>query len=196
MSTEASMLGGQHLGHGNVVSRWSYVAFLVIVAGLSACRQARPQNGAVGSTAAAIQTSSPGVDVSDAALIGAVRRDVDGKTYPVTATRQDQQPVPCSQVDVDLDPNMPHNPELAKCPRVGASHMRMETVTYTETRRCGALPEPGPGWQVVSLGKNRWRLTYAGSAWELEEQSEEPGSKAAASPGVTSSFRITALQQC
>lgn len=46
-------------------------------------------------------------------IIQAVRRSVEGRTNLVTENQQESTLHTCSQIDVDLDPYMPHNPKLA-----------------------------------------------------------------------------------
>jgi hypothetical protein len=133
---------------------------------------------------------------SDVDLIQAVRRSVEGKTYEVTSTRQEEQRHVCSEFDVKLDPFMPRNPELAKCPRAGATYPIWTSVTVRETRKCELLPPPESGWHVQGIGEDRWRVTQAGSTWDVQRLRGE-----AAKPGdhveVSSfSLRIDAHQKC
>src|SRR5262245_12509935 len=94
------------------------------------CRSV-PSNGGHNSSSEPI-TSEPSRDD----LIQAVRNDVNGKTYYRTSnkpvTRYERRPHSCSQFDVDRDPYMPRNPELARCPRVGATYWVNETITETQ----------------------------------------------------------------
>lgn len=100
-------------------------------------------------------------------IIEAVRRGVNGKKYEETVYRQEQVTHTCTQQDVDLDPRMPNNPELAKCPRVGATYTRWERVPKTETRECPQLPTSG--WNVRKVREDHWRVSRGGSIWDVEK---------------------------
>lgn len=129
-------------------------------------------------------------------IIQAIRRSVDGKTYSVTTEHQESQLHTCSQFDVDLDPYMPHNPELARCPSVGASYTTWETVTERETRSCQPLPDPEYGWYVEEVGQNRWKVSLSGSEWSVEKLD---GASASAGDYIKVSgfsFAIQAYQDC
>jgi hypothetical protein len=102
-------------------------------------------------------------------VIQAVRRSVNGKTYSVPSSQQEQVSHTCSQIDVDFDPYMPNNPELAKCPYVGATYMTWETVNQSETRTCEALPDSDAGWYVEEISDNKWRVSLYASMWEVEK---------------------------
>ncbi len=102
-------------------------------------------------------------------IIQAVRRSVEGNTYTVTSSRQERIIRTCSQIDVDFDPYMPGNPELAKCPRVGATYKEWETVYDSETRTCESLPNVDAGWYVEEIGDNKWRVSLSGSVWDVEK---------------------------
>ena len=106
-------------------------------------------------------------------IIEAVRRSVNGKTYSVSvpSSRQESVEHTCSQMDVDLDPYMPHNPELARCPKVGATYKTWITVdeSETQTRTCEPLPEQDAGWHVEEAGDNKWRVSINGSTWDVEK---------------------------
>jgi len=104
-------------------------------------------------------------------IIEAVRHSVEGKTHVVTAQRQEPQVHRCDQNDVDRDPYMPHNPELAKCPSVGATYTTWQTVTEHQTQRCEPLPGPEYGWHVQELGDDKWRVSLGGSSWDVQKLS-------------------------
>jgi len=129
-------------------------------------------------------------------IIQAIRRSVDGKTYSVTTEHQESQLHTCSQFDVDLDPYMPHNPELAKCPSVGATYTTWETVTGREAPSCQPLPDPEYGWYIEEVGQNRWRVSLSGSEWSVEKLD---GASANAGDYIKVSgfsFAIQAYQDC
>jgi hypothetical protein len=127
-------------------------------------------------------------------IIEAVRRSVDGKKYEETVYRREQVTRICSQQDVDLDPYMPRNPELAKCPRAGARYTTWENVPRRETRECASLPGTESGWNVQEVARNRWRVSLGGSVWDVENKEG-----AAVEQGVKVStflFAITPHQKC
>lgn len=129
-------------------------------------------------------------------IIQAVRRSVEGKTYLVTENQQESTLHTCSQIDVDLDPYMPHNPELAKCPYVGATYTTWETVTEHQTRNCESLPDPEYGWYVKEIGKDKWQVSLSGREWNVEKLD---GASASAGEYIKVSgftFAIQAYQDC
>jgi hypothetical protein len=135
-------------------------------------------------------------DPSREDIIQAVRRSVQGKTYVVRTAEQEARTHICSQYDVDLDPYMPRNPELAKCPRVGATYTTWEPVSKQETRTCDALPSPEYGWYVEEINNNRWRVSHSGSVWDVEKRD---GGSASVGEFVTVSgfsFLIKPHQDC
>jgi hypothetical protein len=79
----------------------------------------------------------------------------------------------CSQLDVDRDPYMPQNPELAKCPRVGAVRetrlWKAGESTHASKLPC-PVPAAGPGWDVRTSGDD-WEITYGGRRWKLRKAS-------------------------
>lgn len=169
--------------HMHLIQRFLIVFITVVV--LTAC-------GSKDSPSIPTITSDP----TRTDIIEAVRDSVNGKTYTATIFRDEAVFHTCSQMDVDMDPYMPHNPELAKCPSVGATYTTWETYTEYETRTCEALPGPEYGWYVEELGDDKWRVTYSGSVWDVEKL--EGG---AASMGDTVHvsgfvFKITAYQDC
>ena len=109
----------------------------------------------------------------------------------------------CSQFDVDLDPYAKRNPELAKCPRVGATYWVNETIQVKESHSCGSLPGPDAGWQVQEIGSDKWRVSISGSAWDLTKlEGESKGQKIDAKivqvhiRGSQYAFIIAAHQEC
>jgi hypothetical protein len=133
-----------------------------------------PSNGDHKSSSEPITT-----EPSQADLVQAVRNSVNGKTYSRTSTaskpvmRYERRAHFCSQLDVDRDPYMPRNPELAKCPRVGHTYWTNEPVTetepqtVTETLRCPTLPGPEFGWSVVQVSDDTWQVSVSGSTWDV-----------------------------
>jgi hypothetical protein len=140
-------------------------------------------------------------------LIEAVRNSVAGKTYTTSAhvarsvagtTRESRT---CTQYDVDADPNAKNNPELARCPRVGATYWVVvpttvaETTDVPETRNCESLPGPQYGWTVEPTGNDTWRVSYGGKSWNVEKKSFN----AQSAPGMNSKryeFAVTTDQPC
>lgn len=103
-------------------------------------------------------------------IIQAVRRSVEGKTYTAASSRQESIVRTCDQMDVDFDPYMPGNPELAKCPYVGATYTEWETVYENEILTCEPLPDvEDAGWYLEEISDNRWRVSLFGSVWEVEK---------------------------
>ncbi len=101
-------------------------------------------------------------------VIEAVRRGVAGKTYSETVYEQVEDSWRCSQIDVDLDPYMPRNPELAKCSHVGDTYTVWESVASEELRSCPAAPDAeDPGWYVQALADDQWRVSHGSSRWTV-----------------------------
>lgn len=121
-------------------------------------------------------------------IIQAVRRSVNGKTYQDTETQQEARWHTCSQIDVDRDPYMPHNPELARCPYEGARYTTYETVTDRVTRKCKSLPDAQFGWHVEKTSDNHWRVTQSGKEWRVRKL--EGGSANVGDTVRVSSFRF------
>jgi len=135
-------------------------------------------------------------DPSREDIIQAVRRSVEGKTYTVMTVRQESRLHTCSQYDVDFDPYMPRNPELAKCPYVGATYTTWESVTEPETRTCDSLPGPEYGWRVEELGNDRWRVSQSGSVWDVEKLDGSSASVGEVVRVSSFSFAIKPHQDC
>jgi hypothetical protein len=130
-------------------------------------------------------------------LIKAVQNHVASKTYEKTTHKVEQRPRRCSQIDVDLDPHAKRNPELAKCPYVGATYFVSETVPVRRRYECKRPPDHG--WSVQKIGSEKWRVSNSGSTWDLTKISSKSvdvdviyihvrGSKSA--------FKIAAHQEC
>lgn len=98
-------------------------------------------------------------------LINAVRYSVESKTTVQKSPQRRGVQHSCTQYDVDLDPNAKRNPELARCPRVGAIYETFDTVYVDQAVRCVSLPAPSPAWNVSQLRPDSWRVTYGGSSW-------------------------------
>ena len=127
-------------------------------------------------------------------IIQAVRRSVEGKTYTENVSQQEPTTRMCSEMDVETDPYMPRNPELAKCPRVGAPYTTWQTVTKPEVRECKSLPGPESGWNVQALPPDRWRVSRGASVWDVEKTSGRRVEKAVTVSSFT--FAITPHQNC
>jgi hypothetical protein len=151
----------------------SILACIVTIALVTGCGNAT-NNGNHKSSSEPITT-----EPSQADLIQAVRNSVNGKTYSRTSTanrpvtRYERRPHTCTQFDVDRDPYMPRNPELARCPRAGHTYWTDEPVTetesqkVTETLQCPTLPGAEFGWSVVPAGDDTWRVSVNGSTWDV-----------------------------
>lgn len=134
-----------------------------------------------------------GPDKAD--LIRAVQGHLGAKTYTEYVVRRVAKRRYCSQYDVDRDPYMPRNPELAKCPRIGASYTVYQDERVPEERNC---PEPSGGsaaWSVTDLGNDHWRVATGGSSWVVRLIS---GQKSSVGSTTASDFRyqISANQGC
>lgn len=129
-------------------------------------------------------------------LIQAVRNHVNGKTYNKTVTTYENRAHTCTQYDVDTDPYMPRNPELAKCPYVGKTYWRQETVTATQTQNCPSLPDDESSWSVTSVGNETWRVAFAGSVWDVHKVDGRAVSGEDAVRVSTFAFTIKAHQDC
>jgi hypothetical protein len=132
-------------------------------------------------------------------LIRAVINHVSGKTYSKTTYKYLQKTRTCSQIDVDLDPYAKRNPELAKCPHVGATYWVSERIPVQKRYRCMTPPPPDHGWSVQKISSNKWRVSNSGATWDLTKISSK-------SVGVDviyievrgsrNAFRIDAHQDC
>jgi hypothetical protein len=101
-------------------------------------------------------------------VIEAVRRSVTGTTYAEIVYEDVSRLGTCTQIDVDFDPYMPHNPELARCPAVGHTYTEWDRVANTEVRSCPTPPEAdAPGWYVEPLADGRWRVSQGASSWTV-----------------------------
>lgn len=129
-------------------------------------------------------------------VIEAVRQSVNGKTYVETVYKSVPTTRFCNEIDVDLDPYMPHNPELAKCPYVGKSYVVQDTVAADETRKCATLPAASDGsWYVEDRGDDSWRVSRNTSSWDVGKV----GGGSASLPVISVSgfeFTIEADQDC
>ena len=109
-------------------------------------------------------------DPTRADVIEAVRLGVAGKTYTETAYGEVPRSRTCSQIDVDLDPYMPGNPELATCSYVGDTYTVWDSVTSQEVRSCPAPPDADDsGWYVESLADDQWRVSHGTSRWMVSK---------------------------
>jgi hypothetical protein len=121
---------------------------------------------------------------------------VNGKTYSDQVVKWETVTRHCSQIDVDMDIYMPNNPELAKCPEVGAVYYEEQSYTETVTKQCDSLPEPSSAWSVQETGSDKWRVGYGGDTWNVELVSG--GSSSVGDTVQVSSFTfvITTNQAC
>lgn len=93
-------------------------------------------------------------------IIEAVRHSVEGKTYEVT-TQSEPTRHTCEQFDVNV--------HRYGCSFVGQPYTTSETVPQHQTKHCGPLPGPDYGWQVTETGSDKWRVSQAGSVWDVEK---------------------------
>jgi hypothetical protein len=120
-------------------------------------------------------------------IIQAVRNHVGGKTYSKTVKKDVPRTHTCSQIEVNIDP---------RCPFPGATYSINESKTVTETHTCSSLPGPEAGWSVTSTGNDTWRVSHAGSAWDVTKAD----GRAAGAEGVIRvsefAFKIKPQQDC
>ncbi|MDM9384150.1 hypothetical protein QUB80_26085 [Chlorogloeopsis sp. ULAP01] len=108
-------------------------------------------------------------DPSREDVIQAVRNSVRGKTYTVEVPEQKSVQRTCSPIDVNNDIHAPRNPELARCPRVGATVQTWKTVYVSKTQTCEEPPGAEFGWLVNDIGDDTWRVSQAGSVWIVKK---------------------------
>ena len=117
------------------------------------------------------------------------------KTFETMKTRQVREMKSCTHLDVAQDIYMPNNPELAKCPRVGARYPVFRRVTERVQKSCPNLPETCASWTVSQLQQKKWRLGTGGSSWVVTQISG--GSQTNGVIRVASfAFQIEANQPC
>ncbi len=102
-------------------------------------------------------------------VIEAVRKNVEAKNYSESVPQSQRQSHTCNQYNVDADPNAKNNPELASCPRVGATYWTTETIYVNQSVHCQSLPGPQLGWAVNQRTSNSWLVSYSGSAWDVSK---------------------------
>jgi hypothetical protein len=128
-------------------------------------------------------------------LINAVRRSVESKTIVQQVPQQRTKTNICSQYDVEADPNAKHNPELARCPRAGATYTTIETDYVSQNVKCPGLPASSTGWDVSKVGPDSWRVSNGGSSWTVsktEGRTDDAGSVHLSS----FTFKVNAHQPC
>lgn len=133
---------------------------------------------------------------SDDDLVRAVRSHLSGKAYVEQGWTFETRRRTCSQVQVDMDIHAKHNPELARCPYVGASYEDRVRVPTTTRKPCPSPPGPGPHWLVSKAGSSTWRVSTGGRVWEVTKVT---GGSASAKDVVTVGawqFTIRAHQEC
>ena|ERR1700739_3521785 len=129
-------------------------------------------------------------------LIEAVRKSVEAKNYSESVPQSERRSHTCNQYDVDADPNAKNNPELARCPRVGATYWTTEPIYVNQSVHCQSLPGPQLGWTVNQRTSDSWLVSYSGSAWDV---SKVEGTSVNQNDSVRVSkfsFFVTAHQKC
>lgn len=137
-------------------------------------------------------------DPSRGDLIRAVRSHVSGKTYNKTTHEYRQISRSCGQIDVDFDPHAKRNPELAKCPHVGATYWVSERVPVRKRYKC-KTPPLDQGWSVRKISSNKWRISNSGRKWDLIKINSKSAGVDVIYIQVRRSrnaFRIEAYQDC
>jgi len=172
------------------IALWSLALVSAI---LISCSKSTHLEDSEGSGAATPESSS---EPSREDLIEAVRKTVEGKSYSESAPQSQRQLHTCSQYEVDIDPNAKHNPELARCPRVGATYWTTGTIYVNNSVPCQPLPGPQFGWAVSQRTSDSWLVSYSGSGWDV---SKIEGTSANERDSVRVSnfgFLVTAHQKC
>ena len=135
----------------------------------------------------------------------AVRNSVSAKTYTEKQNTTEwvtvRVPHTCDQYDVDTDRYMPHNPELAKCPRVGATYTKDESHPVIHTvdvsHPCPTLSRADdPAWSVAEIKEDTWRVALSGSSWDVTKVNGGAGGVSDVIHISSFSFIITAYQAC
>src|SRR5690349_12711704 len=121
-------------------------------------------------------------------IIEAVRHSVEGKTYEVATEREESTVHTCEQYDVDV--------HRFGCNSIGQTYTTSEAVPARETKHCEPLPGPEHGWQVTETGSDKWRVTLAGSVWDVEKLNGAAISGGGAVNVSSFSFSIQPHQSC
>lgn len=100
-------------------------------------------------------------------LIRAVQNNVSGKFFEKTSYEFRQEFRTCSQSDVDFDINAQRNPELAKCPYVGARYSSNKRVPVKKRYKCKQLPNANLNWSVRRISTMEWRVSIGKSSWNF-----------------------------
>jgi len=114
-------------------------------------------------------------------LIEAVRSSVNGKTYPETVLKPQEQTRPCTPTDARY--------HTYGCVTGGTYRVTVQVPT-TEYRPCPTLPGPDPSWNVQSLGNNKWRVSRTTSRWDVEQTAGSPAKAGGAVTAGSFSFSI------
>lgn len=114
-------------------------------------------------------------------IIQAVR-DVNGQTISVKDWHWETRPHSCSQMDVETDPNAKNNPELARCPHVGATFNEQVQVEKNVNRPCTPLDGPNAAWYVQKVAPDQWTVSLGGKGWRVDQ--------------LAGSLKITPNQPC
>jgi len=102
-------------------------------------------------------------------IIQAVRDSVSGQTISVKDWHWETRPHYCSQMDVETDPNAKNNPELARCPHVGATFNEQVQVATNVNRPCTPLDGPQAAWYVQKVAPGRWTVSLWGKGWRVDQ---------------------------
>ena|SRR5687767_12906635 len=121
-------------------------------------------------------TTDPPDEPSREDVINAVRNSVSNKTYPETVRRN------CTPSDV--------NAKFHGCLSLG------QTYPVTEYRRCPPLPGPDASWSVQEQGDDKWRVSRAGSVWDIHKESGGGANAGGVTQVSKFSFTITPHQKC
>jgi hypothetical protein len=106
-------------------------------------------------------------DASNNNIIEAVRQSVSAKHFTESVWQTQRQPHTCTQLDVERDPRARDNPELARCPRVGATYYTDQQTQSSTSVQCPSLPGPQMGRTVSAKGPDSWWVSQAGNSWAV-----------------------------
>jgi hypothetical protein len=129
-------------------------------------------------------------------LIEAVRRSVEAKSYSESVPQSQRWSHACSQYDVDVDPYAKENPQLARCPYVGATYWTTETIYVNQFVHCQTLPGPQFGWTVNPRTSDSWLVSHSGSAWDVSKVEGTSANQGESVHVSKFSFLVVPHQKC
>jgi hypothetical protein len=79
---------------------------------------------------------------------------------------------------------------------VGATHWVPETTTVNQQRACPQLPGREFGWAVERVNADSWRVSNAGSVWDVSKLGGNAVNQGNSIRIANFSFVISAHQKC